>query len=503
MTGGKSHPILIVGAGPTGLVLALWLKKRGIDFRIIDKSDKPGTTSRALAVQARTLEFYRQLSIDKKLIEQGVIADHVHMRRSGRVVASARFGAIGENVTHFPYLLFCPQDVHEEMLCEELRKLGVEVERNTELLSFNQNEKEVRVLLRTPKGEESLVVDYLCGCDGAHSVVRHQISEAFPGGTYTHRFFVADVLAEGAAAQDGVQISFSPKDFCIVMPVKKKASIRLTGIVPPESESKEKITFDDVSKSVQNNTGLNVKSVLWFSSYRVHHRMAERFQSGRIFLAGDAAHIHSPAGGQGMNTGIGDAVNLAWKLAEVIQKKATPQILESYSSERIPFAQWLLHNTDRAFRLIASRSWLGSLFRTFILPGLFANLTRYKIFLDFFFRTISQTRIRYRESFLSTGFAQLYAGDRLPWVQFQDKDNYESLQTLDWQIHVYGHVEEELSDFAKSNDLKIVQFDFNLEVESKGFLKDAIYVIRPDGYIGLAWPTQDIDPIKRYFAKLK
>ena len=495
----KHTSVLIVGAGPTGLVLALWLKKRGINFRIIDKSEAPGTTSRALAVQTRTLEFYRQMGISAQLIDAGITVREIVLCRRGEAVARAQFGEPGKNLSFFPYILFCSQDVHEKLLCDHLLKMGVVVERQTEIVQMTQDNNLVKAVLNSPKGTETVTADYLCGSDGAHSQVRHEIKTQFPGGTYSQVFFVADVEATGKMV-GGVQISVSMKDFCIVMPIKSQNSVRLTGIVPPESENKKTISFQDVEDSVKRNTGLKVSKVNWFSSYHVHHRVAENFRVGRAFLAGDAGHIHSPAGGQGMNTGIGDAVNLAWKLADVIQGRLSKKLLDSYEPERMAFAKVLVQTTDTAFKVIASRSVIGSFFRTYVLPTFFALLTHFRFTLKFMFRTISQIKIEYRQSFLSKGtVGNISAGDRLPWIKTDSGDNYESLNLLDWQIHIYGRSSDAFKSEMKSLKLVLTEFVWHPTYEVHGFKENAVYLLRPDGYIGLAAATQEAQEVKDYF----
>lgn len=500
----KRTPVLIVGAGPTGLVLALWLKKKGIDFRIIDKNNGPGKTSRALAVQARTLEFYRQLGLDQQLISLGVLADQLTLRRGGKAIAVAHLGALGKDLSPYPHLLFCSQDLHENLLCETLEKMNVKIESQTELLGFTQNEREVTIDLLTPAGKESLTADYLCGCDGAHSSVRHGLGLDFPGGTYSQVFFVADVLVEGEPPSAGVQISLSQKDFCIIMPIKQQSSVRLTGLVPSENEKKQNIVYDDVKDSVEKNTGLKVKKVNWFSVYHVHHRIAEKFHVGRVFLAGDSGHIHSPAGGQGMNTGIGDAINLAWKLADVLRGRCENRLLESYQPERMAFAKTLVKTTDTAFRFVASRSGIGFFFRAYFLPGIFVFLTRFKFFLKFVFRTVSQIRIKYPESPLSQGASPIIqAGDRLPWVLFDSVDNYQGLQNLDWLVHIYGNASKELQEFLASIKMSFKEMVWNETFEQKGFLENALYLIRPDGHIALILEKQNIQELKSYLQKIR
>ena len=496
----KKIPVLIVGAGPTGLVLAIWLRRQGIAVRVVDKNSQAGTTSRALAVQARTLEFYRQLEIDKEVLSEGVTAQEILMRRSGKIIARAFLGPLGKEMSYFPYLLFYAQDLHENLLERKLKDLGVVVERQTELINFQQNENRVLVTLNTPRGQEIAEAEYLCGCDGAHSLVRHGLSTSFSGGTYSQVFFVADVQVENERVEETIQISLSPKDFCIILPIRNRSTVRLTGIVPPQAEHKTEVSYEDVAESVKCNSGLLVKKVNWFSSYRVHHRVAENFCQGRVFLAGDAAHIHSPAGGQGMNTGIGDAINLAWKLSEVLSGRFDQKLLSTYEPERKAFALVLVKTTDFVFRLVASRSFLGSYLRAFFLPGFFTFLTQFQFFLRIAFRTISQIRIRYPQSELSVGsVGSVRAGDRLPWGVFSGKDNFFSLKNLSWQVHVYGQVKEELAQAVKEVGFAIEQFS-----EDPGGLlsSKAAYLIRPDGYIGLILPNQDPQQLQSYLKKI-
>ncbi len=495
-----STPVLIVGAGPTGLVLALWLKRSGIPFRIIDKSEKPGTASRALAVQARTLEFYRQLGIADKLTAAGISADDFTMYRNGQVLAVAHLGPMGQDISAFPYLLFCAQDIHEQILCDELKKLGVEVERQTEIVEFAEDSTGVTAVIQSAEGKETIRAEYLCGCDGAHSTIRHGLRTPFPGGDYSHIFFVADAQVE-KMPKDGIGVSFNRDDFCIIMPIKLKGSVRLIGIVPRQIEAHAKISFEDVRETVAHNTGLNVMAVNWFSTYHVHHRVADYFQRGRVFLAGDAGHIHSPVGGQGMNTGIGDAVNLAWKLAFVLKGATSRRLLDSYNPERIAFARTLIQTTDTAFKFVASRTFFGRIFRMYIFPNVFALMSRYQLVLKQLFRTVSQTRIHYRDSFLSEGSAgDVRAGDRLPWIKTVTGDNYESLRSLQWQVHIYGEAQRNFK--MALPDLQIEEFPWSKEAESKGFMENAVYLLRPDGYVAYASENQNAVMVNEYLRAL-
>src|SRR3984885_8593238 len=347
--------VLIVGAGPTGLVLALWLKRLGVRVRIIDKTAEPGMTSRALGVQARTLEFYAQLGIADSIVEQGRWASAANLWTNGKPAAHIEFGALGASLSPFPYALIYPQDEHERFLIDCLAELGVTVERCTELVGFQHADLSVRTQILKPDGtKEFCRVGYVAGCDGAHSAVRERLGIGFPGGTYEHLFYVADVEASGPMMNGELNIAFDQSDFLVIFPLKGEKRARLIGMLRDREDMKSgDLTWNDVSQRVINRLHVDVERVNWFSTYRVHHRVAEHFRGGRAFLLGDAAHIHSPVGGQGMNTGIGDAVNLAWKLAAVL-RGATPSLLDTYETERIGFARRLVQTTDQAFTEVTS-----------------------------------------------------------------------------------------------------------------------------------------------------
>ncbi|MDP9262221.1 MAG: FAD-dependent monooxygenase, partial [Actinomycetota bacterium] len=387
--------VLIAGAGPTGLVLALWLTKLGVRVRIIDKTAEPGTTSRALAVQARTLELYRQVGFADAVIAGGVKIANINLWVKGRRAARVPLTRIGEGVTPYPFALVFPQDAHERLLIERLESLGVRVERRTELLSFAQNDGGVSATLRGPDGkEESCDAAYLAGCDGASSIVRGQLGIGFPGGTYTGLFYVADGEGTGEVANGDLHADLEDADFLLLFPLKGQGRVRLVGTVRdlPEGEH-GKLTFAHVQGKAIAHLKITIEKVNWFSTYRVHHRVALHFREGRVFLLGDAAHVHSPVGGQGMNTGIGDAVNLAWKLAGVLKKGALLNLLDTYEPERIAFARQLVATTDRGFTLVTRRGPIARFVRTRIVPLVVPLLFRNPITRRLMFRTVSQTQV--------------------------------------------------------------------------------------------------------------
>ena len=500
--------VLIIGAGPTGLVLALWLTLLGVRVRIIDKNAEPGTTSRALAVQARTLEFYRQIGLADALVQRGWKTSFVNLWVSGRRVARAMFGNIGADISPYAYALIFPQDEHERLLIERLAEAGVYVERQTELLSFeNEPGRVLAHLRRADASEESGEAAYIAGCDGAHSTVRQELGIGFQGGTYSHLFYVADVEAGGANMNGELHVALDRSDFIALFPLDGAGRARLVGTVsePAEHERQNKeLSWNDVSKQVLAWIRIDIARVNWFSTYRVHHRVADHFTNGRAFLLGDAAHIHSPVGGQGMNTGIGDAVNLAWKLAAVIKGRANLSLLDTYEPERIAFARRLVATTDKAFTVVTSSGAIARLMRLHIVPFLIPAFFAFRQVRRFMFLTISQTTVNYRGSALSVGRAgSIQGGDRLPWIaaarNCEENDNFAPLQSLDWQAHAYGEATPELKAFCEQKKLLLVVFPWSTEMTRSGVQRNAVYLLRPDGYVAMADAEGRASAVKTYF----
>jgi 2-polyprenyl-6-methoxyphenol hydroxylase-like FAD-dependent oxidoreductase len=494
--------VLIIGAGPTGLVLALWLTRLGVRVRIIDKTAEPGTTSRAVAVQARTLELYRQVGLADAVVEAGVKVAAANLWVGGARAARVPLGRLGEGLSPFPYALTYPQDAHERLLNERLDALGVRVERCTELVRFDQHPDQVRAVLKRPDGsEETCEAAYLAGCDGARSTVREALGTGFPGGTYTGLFYVADVTAAGPAADGDIHVDFEEADFLAVFPLKGAGRLRLVGPVhwEPNHEPRE-LTFEDVGERAIRNLKLRVARVNWFSTYRVHHRVAAHFREGRAFLLGDAAHVHSPVGGQGMNTGIGDAVNLAWKLAAVLRGSADDRLLATYEPERIAFARRLVATTDRIFTLVTRQGVIARWVRTRLVPLVAPLFFRLAPVRRFVFRTVSQIGVNYRYSPLSMGAAgSVRGGDRLPWVRTEPgQDNFAPLASLAWQVHVYGRPRAGLAEACAEFQLSLHLFAWHQRMRRAGLLRGALYLIRPDGYVARADPRADPAQLRDY-----
>jgi 2-polyprenyl-6-methoxyphenol hydroxylase-like FAD-dependent oxidoreductase len=493
--------VLIAGAGPTGLVLALWLTKLGAKIRIIDETAESGTTSRALFVHARTLELYRQLGLADAVVARGHKLPAVRFWVKGEPEARLSFEEVGADLTRYPFVEIFPQDEHERLLVATLEGLGVSVERNTKLLGYSDERGRVIARVRGPDGrEERCEAAYIAGCDGARSIVRETMGTGFPGGIYHHLFYVADVDASGSAVDGEMHVDLEAADLLILFPLAGKGRARLIGTVREDRADRARtLNFGDVSGRVIENFKVSVEKVNWFSTYHVHHRVAQHFRKGRAFLLGDAAHIHSPVGGQGMNTGIGDAINLAWKLKAVLAGGASETLLDTYEGERIAFAQRLVETTDRVFTLATAESRIASIVRTRVMPVALSTLGKFEAVRDFLFRTMSQLEIEYRHCSFNAGRAgRIHGGDRLPWAVAKGTDNYQPLAHMVWQVHVYGGAKPDLAAWCKEHDVPLHVFAWQSEYEKAGLTRDTLYLLRPDAYIGLVDSSCSVETLQRY-----
>jgi 2-polyprenyl-6-methoxyphenol hydroxylase-like FAD-dependent oxidoreductase len=515
--------VLIAGAGPTGLVLALWLHAQGVRFRIIDQGTGPAHNSRALAVHARILELYRQLDLADELIERGYQLPATNVWVNGSHRAHINLRQFGTELTPYPYLLTFPQDKHECLLEKRLNSFGIFVERRTKLQKFVDNGSSITATLMCANGDESTCeAAYIVGCDGAHSVVRHGIGAKYEGDTYVPLFYIADIVAEEQESplfNGEAHLTFVDETFNLVLPYIEERHIRLIGTTIPKtnehqqtstSEPHPEVTFEDVLPKIKKTTNLEIQEVNWFSTYRSHHRVAEKFRSNRAFVAGDAAHIHSPVGGQGMNTGIMDAINLAWKLATVIKhpsmtEEAKDDLLDTYEPERRSFALDVVGATDHGFNILTSSGFFPHMLRAWVIPYLIPVVTRFQAARMEIFRRGSQLVCSYRGASTlnqtSQGSEMVQPGDRLPWVKTELGDNFWTLRDICWQIHVYGEPTMGLEEWRKNKHVRLAVFQWDEKHGNVGLKKGAAYLLRPDHYIAGIFEGDDLkSELDEYFS---
>jgi 2-polyprenyl-6-methoxyphenol hydroxylase-like FAD-dependent oxidoreductase len=511
--------VLVVGAGPTGLMLANQLVRWGVRVLIIDRHAGPSLQTRALGVQARTLEIYAKLGLVDRALELGKIGTGANMWAQGRKMARVPLGEAGAKVTPYPFILILGQDDNERIMGDKLRELGASVQWNTELVGLSQKRDQVTATLKGPDGtQQTITTAWVGGCDGAHSSVRELSGITFPGAPYEHVFFVADTETTGSMVPDEVNVYLWRDGFHLLFPMRGKDHWRIVGILPAELRDRKDIGIEAVLPSLRREAGagLSVKSCTWFSTYRIHHRSASRFRDRRCFLLGDAAHIHSPVGAQGMNTGLQDAYNLAWKLALVAKGQAEPALLDSYEEERVPVAQRLLHTTDRAFRLVVSDSWLAGLLRTKILARIAAFAMSRDWVQQIAFRTVSQTGIDYRKSDLSESQPGLpdgapHAGDRFPWLRLRLQANgpvedlFEQLDDTKFNLIVFGQPFPLESEPGIGNLLRIHVLPSDpvndAELARVQIPQPSFYLLRPDGHVGLCGARVEEAAVARYLSE--
>jgi 2-polyprenyl-6-methoxyphenol hydroxylase-like FAD-dependent oxidoreductase len=398
--------VLIVGAGPTGLTLARELHALGVAAQIVDRAPDAVHESRALAIQARTLEVLARNGLADDLVSAGNPTGTLvlHDRRSastGRTATIPLFDP-GLGDTRFPFLLFLSQAGTERVLVDRLASAGVGVRRGLTLAGLRQDARGVTATLDSPGVEPRVVrARYVVGCDGAHSMTRRLAGIGFTGRAYPHRFLLADLEVDGLE-RNRVHVYLGVDGPLLLFPLGAPATWRLITLLP-RSAPHTPVTLAVVQAAVSRYTKehLVVRRPVWLTEFTVSSRLADVFRRDRVFLAGDAAHIHSPAGGQGMNTGIQDAVNLGWKLALVCHGEASPALLDSYQAERMPVARSVVSATDRGFRVVTARIPVLRGLRTRLVPRLAALVLRSRLIRRAGFRVLSELSLRYRAGPLS------------------------------------------------------------------------------------------------------
>lgn len=517
-------PVLIVGAGPTGLMMAAQLARYQIPFRIIEKNAGHTTQSRALVIQARSLEIFAQMGLADTAVSQGQIFQAINYVVNGKLAKRVPLGEFGHALTPFPFLLILEQSKTEPLLLAYLARQGGAVEWNTELRGLEQDPDGVTATLEHAGRQETLRASWLIGADGGRSAVRKLLQIPFGGETYSQSLFVLDCKIDWPFPPDEAAIALSRQAFGLFFPMTD-GRCRVSGVVSVDYAEKDSISFEEVNSHFARDLQMNVRlfDPDWISLYHAHHRYVSQFRQGRCFLAGDAAHIHSPAGAQGMNTGLQDAYNLAWKLSLVFQGRGPDRLLDTYQAERLPIARRLVRTTDRVFGITVSQHPVITWWRVHMMPHVVGLLPKQKQVLQFVFRMISQIGIHYRGSPLaaraSRGFFSPLAprpGDRLPFLSFQQGGKQVNLHQLVTEpgFHLLLFTGRDEPDVALEQTIDLTRA-LGLQLHSLprsdetaqlytrfGIRRQGCCLVRPDLY--LAYRSQAFDPVhfKAYLARI-
>jgi 2-polyprenyl-6-methoxyphenol hydroxylase-like FAD-dependent oxidoreductase len=535
-------PVLVIGAGPTGLTLAAELARHGVECRIVDRGDGPTNLSKAIGMQARTLEILDGLGIIDDILDAG----HVVHGVSGHVKEKRIFHfSYDELDSPYPFLLNIVQRDTERILGEFVSSLGLTIEWHVEVVGYEQDEDGVVATLQHPDGrQETVHAQWLVGCDGARSFVRQAIGTSFEGDTYTDYFALADARLEWQLTNQELHAFVSPEGVLFALPlgddhyrliVADKASAdRPEGTQP---------TFDDFERAIATRGpgGAKVSEPGWMTAFRVNARVAGNHRDGRAFLAGDAAHIHSPVGGQGLNTSVQDAHNLAWKLACVINGHASETLLDSYDAERMPVAHAVITMTNRLTHMLTLHNVEAQHVRNSLMP----LLGRVPAIQHQMRDQDAETVVNYRHSPLVDEFSDghfgirrhaggVRPGDRAPDVQpigLPDGTTgrlFDVMRRATWHTLLIFEGEDpseddarclsELAEYAEQRYPQLVRAfvvsesggsGLNRITDEEGLLhhryhadRPSAFLIRPDGYVAFRSRPPTDNAIAQYLDRL-
>jgi 2-polyprenyl-6-methoxyphenol hydroxylase-like FAD-dependent oxidoreductase len=530
--------------------MAFELAARGVRSRIIDKAPVRSERSRALVIQARSLELLQKMGVADELVARGRRTIKATPFVEGRPAANLEFGDIGVDDTPYPFLLFISQAETERVLEKHLERFGGKVERPVELLTFEGDAEGVSARLRHGDShEETVRARYVVGADGAHSAVRHTLGLSFKGDAYPQDFVLADTEIDWSGEDDRLYFFLSRKGLMAVFPLAGPSTYRLiatrTEEAPPDAGDPTLEEFQHLATELCPFP-VRLYDPSWLARFRLHHRGVDFYRAGRAFVAGDAAHIHSPAGGQGMNTGIQDSYNLAWKLALVIEGHAPDSFLDSYHEERHPIGQRLLPTTDRMFNVAATHNPLAIKLRNFLMPRVLPRVMGRRSFRARAFRFVSQLGIKYPDS--PVVGEELDGADRAfrhgPAAGHRAPDGPLLLAGDGRQISLFSHLggtphhlllfgdrgstadgwgasNTELLDLLAgyegllephlivAREPVLIGEEFPVYVDASGLvyerygLKGAgLYLIRPDGYVAFRAPGTGIRTLRAYLQRM-
>ncbi|MEV8376147.1 FAD-dependent monooxygenase [Kribbella sp. NPDC056861] len=527
---GTDCEVLVVGAGPSGLMTAALLVRQGVQVRIIDAGSGPATESRAFAIQARTIELFRGLGLADELLSRGVVTTGIEFHIKGRHVGGLDFDRARAGDTPYQFILMAPQAEVEELLLKDLARHGLTVERDTRLVSLEQTEDQVTAVL----DGSTISCRYVVGADGSRSTVRSSLGLAFEGDQYAQQYLLADCKVDWPLDHSRFRVFMNGERIGLFLPLDGSKVSR----VMATDSADEPASLERLQAALREAMKIPVtlSQPVWVTRYKVHLRKVEQYRVGRGFLVGDAAHIHSPAGGQGLNTGLHDAANLAWKLAAVLRTGAAPTLLDSYSDERQPVGVQLLRFTDRLYKVAADLHGVRAKLRDFFGPFLVGRMSAAPIPHRKSFRRLSQLGLSYPASDynineLLYSLAGPRAGQRAPDAQlgagrqmFDLLTGYRlqvvafSRRNLD-EAEIAAHTAQLRSIEALGGTIATqligrvaarrddrVQSVESVEVfERYGLTQpdsEALYVIRPDGHVAWRMDELDYDACRRYLSRL-
>jgi 2-polyprenyl-6-methoxyphenol hydroxylase-like FAD-dependent oxidoreductase len=518
MTVKKNPDVIVVGAGPVGLVAGCELARRGVKVRVIDKLAQPTDQSRAIAVHARSLDMLDRMGIVDEMLDTGIKATAMQLYAGGRKLFRV---PLGEVDSAFPFTLTTAQTETERVLGEHLQSLGVTVERGVELVALSQDDDGVHLTLQKDGSTEQASASWVIGADGAHSVVRKLVGTKLAGSFVGERFLLADVDAEHSLDLDSMHTFFSPDGPVIVLPMRDGRMRFLAEVHDaPGTPMNMNPTQDELQAILDRRIGgIRVLRSHWLTGFEIHHARVPAYRWGRVFLAGDAAHIHSPAGGQGMNTGMQDVFNLGWKLAAVIDGEAGETLLDSYEAERAPIADGVITFTNRLTK-VGTLSGVPRRIRDLMVRMVSRVPAARRVMAE----TAEQINVAYQNSPVTVAqpprHAKVTVGQHLPHVT--DEDVQKQLRAACGQ-QTLGHVvltvaaeqvapaagDGQVQVLVSTEDVPVAGYDAvvadpkSVVAQRLGLKTGGRVVIRPDGYIGAIAALDDTTTIAGYFAKVR
>ena len=453
--------VLIVGAGPVGLFLANECARRGLRWRLVETHSSQSEHSKALAIFPRTMEILDMAGLVDPFLKIANRVTSVAIMTHDKTLGCMTFTP---ETTPYQFVAMVPQDVTEKLLLEELRRKGGDVEYETTFVSAVENDNRVSVRLDR-KGEEiTMTASFVVGCDGAHSAVRHLLKLPFEGAQYADSFMLADIETNDSLPADQLQLCPSELGPVAIFPMSATRR-RVVATVQNAEESAPSLDLVRQILAERAPDGLEARALRWSSYFRIHHRQAQQLRVGRIFIAGDAAHIHSPFGGQGMNTGLHDIWNLVWKLDLVLRGRGNDELLASYTDERRPVIKQVIETTDRLTRAMGTPSKFAQLLRNAIIP----MVSRFAPFQHAFVQRLSELGIAYNGSPIVEGAGERYFEDSLRggkgicsrYLLILDQNTHDRFQA----------------------DIKQLSQAFSEVLELRFRHGQGLTLVRPDGYV--------------------